>query len=232
MTTTMKTSTGCFPCTLFAKIYESTTDNGRKVWYTYVHDETKPKNRRLMKRATYESLCDGLVDYYREVGRMNLTMNDLFNEWILFRRDETPAKAGTVRKNYSDWNKFCKRFVVDRKQLGHYKVCDVTTKLLYQFFRALTKDREHTRKAVSNIRCLLSGMMAYAVEKNIIQTNPVREVSLNQLTFKPVQDARDNVFTEDEAQKLLGLLKTIDDDSYALAIRLDAKVKIKMYFFY
>ncbi len=147
------------------KIYESTMDNGRKVWYTYVHDETKPKNRRLMKRATYESLCDGLVDYYREVGRMNLTMNDLFNEWILFRRDETPAKAGTVRKNYSDWNKFCKRFVVDRKQLGHYKVCDVTTKLLYQYFRALTKDREYTRKAVSNIRCLLSGMIAYAVEK-------------------------------------------------------------------
>ena len=64
-------------------------------------------------------------------------------------------------------------------------------------------------------------MMAYAVEKNIIQTNPVREVSLNQLTFKPVQDARDNVFTEDEAQKLLAHLKTIDDDPYALAIRLD-----------
>ncbi len=210
------------------KIYESTTDNGRKVWYTYVHDETKPKNRRLMKRATYESLCDGLVDYYREVGRMNLTMNDLFNEWILFRRDETPAKAGTVRKNYSDWNKFCKRFVVDRKQFGHYKVCDVTTKLLYKYFRALTKDREHTRKAVSNIRCLLSGMMAYAVEKNIIQTNPVREVSLNQLTFKPVQDARDNVFTEDEAQKLLNHLKTIDDDPYALAIRLDFNLFIRV----
>ena len=159
---------------------------------------------------------------------MNLIMNDLFNEWILFRRDETPAKAGTVRKNYSDWNKFCKRFVVDRKQLGHYKVCDVTTKLLYQYFRALTKDREYTRKAVSNIRCLLSAMMAYAVEKNIIQTNPVREVNLSQLTFKPVQDARDNVFTEDEAQKLLAHLKSIDDDPYALAIRLDFNLFIRV----
>ena len=210
------------------KIYESTTDKGRKVWYTYVHDETKPKNRRLIKRSTYESLCDALVDYYSEVGRMNLTMNELFDEWIIFRRDETPAKAGTVRKNVSDWNKFCKCFTVDRKQLGHYKVCDVTTKLFYQYFRALTKDREHTRKAVSNIRCLLSAMMAYAVEKNIIQTNPVREITLNQLTFKPVQDKRNDVFTAGEAQKLLILLKTVADDPYALAIRLDFNLFIRV----
>ena len=92
----------------------------------------------------------------------------------------------------------------------------------------MEESSDDTMKNLSKIRCLLSGMMAYAVEKNIIQTNPVREISLNQLTFKPVQDARDNVFTEDEAQKLLAHLKTIGDDPYALAIRLDFNLFIRV----
>ena len=36
------------------------------------------------------------------------------------------------------------------------------------------------------------------------------------------------MFTEDEAQKLLSLLKTIDDDPYALAIRLDFNLFIRV----
>ena len=74
---------------------------------------------------------------------------------------------------------------------------------------------------VNDIRCVLSGMFAYAIEKDIIQMNPVRDVDLRRLAYKPVQEKRDDVFTQEEAEKLLDYLDTLEDDPYTLAIRLD-----------
>ena len=201
------------------KIFQA--KSGRRYWYTHVHDESKPEKRRLIKRSTYEGICDALIDYYKGQFRMNMTMSELFDEWIIFRRDETAAKAGTVRKDLSLWRKYCEKYEVDRKQLGHYAVCSINTQFLFRYFRSLTKNREYTRKTVTNIRSVLSGMFSYAVEQNIIQTNPTRELDLKRLTFKPVPDKSEDVFKTCDVEKLFKVLNEADDDPYALAIMLD-----------
>ena len=201
------------------KIFQSKT--GRQYWYTHVPDESKPEKRRLIKRSTYEGLCDALVDFYKGVYRMNMTMNELFDEFIIFRRDQTAAKAGTVRKDMSLWRRYCQKYELDRKQLGRYKVCDINTQLLFRYFRSLTKDREYTRKTVTNIRSLLSGMFSYAVEQNIVQSNPTRELDFKRLTFKPVQDKSEEVFKTADVERLFEVLNEAADDPYALAIMLD-----------
>ena len=208
------------------KIYQAA--KGRPYWYTYVHDESMPKNRRKIKRSTYEGLMEALLVFYREQSRLDMTMNQLLDQYMIFRRDETPAKAGTIRKDMSLWRTYCQKFEVEKKQLGNYKVCQVTVQLLYQYFRKLTKDREYTKKTVTNIRSLLSGMLSYAVEQNIIRANPAREVDFKRLTFKPVPDKSEEVFTTDDVDKLFAHLRTVMDDPYALAIMLDFNLFVRV----
>ena len=107
------------------------------------------------------------------------------------------------------------------------KVADVTAKVLYTYFRKLTKDREYTKQMVTNIRSVFSGMFSYAVENEIIEHNPIRDVDTKRLPFKPTQDKRDDVFTHEEATKLLTYLEP-SDDPYALAIRLDFNLFIRI----
>lgn len=201
------------------KIFQSKT--GRQYWYTHVTDEMKPEGRRLIKRSTYEGLCDALYEFYEGVYRLNMTMNELFDEYLIFRRDQTAAKPGTVRKDMSLWRRYCQKYEVGRRQLGRYRVNEINTQILYAYFRHLTKDRKYTRKTITNIRSLLSGMLSYAVEQNIIQSNATRELDLKRLTFKPVQDKSKDVFTTEEVAKLFTVLRQADDDPYALAIMLD-----------
>ena len=158
---------------------------------------------------------------------MDMTLNQLFDKWLVYRRDETAAKAGTIRKNLSLWKTHCKGVVLDKVPFGEMKVRDITRKILYRFFRILTKDRSYTRQSVSNIRSVLNGMFSYAIERDILENNPARDVNLKTLPYKPTMDKSDDVFSHEEAQILLKHLRTIKDNPYALAIRLDFNLFIR-----
>lgn len=64
-------------------------------------------------------------------------------------------------------------------------------------------------------------MLSFAMEREIITLNPILAVDFKHLSYKPKQSKQDEVFTFDQAQKLLAYLRTIEDNPYALAIRLD-----------
>lgn len=196
-------------------IYFSKSDS---TWRTYLSDDTKPDKRKLVKRKNKEDLEQLLADYYKKLyldnSRKDLTLRELYSEWMLYRRDETSAKAGTIRKNKMEWDKFYQNSV-----LADMRVADIKPIDLIRFFRRLTKDREYTRKCITNIRSLLSGILSYAVEEEIITHNPILDVNFKQFTYKPVQNQSDNVFTRDEVTKLLAYLKNINEP-YSLAIQL------------
>lgn len=208
------------------KIYES--GRAKDQWITYLPDETKKDKRRQIKRNGYDNICKAVIEFYLEQYHLDMLLDELFEDWARYRRDESPAKAGTVRKDVSLWRTHCREVKVDKIPLGCYKVNEVTPKLLYRFFRGLTKDREYTRQTIRNIRGVLNGMFNYAVEGEIIETNPVRDVDLKQMTYKPTMSKSDDVYSYDEAQTLLSVLRDVDDDPYALAIRLDFNMFIRV----
>ena len=189
-------------------------------WKTTLPDSSRPDGRKHIKRKGYDRLCQEIIEYYIKELHLDMTMDTLFERWVIFRRDETSAKPGTVRKDMSLYRTHCQKLTIDGIPLGSWKVSELTPKKLYSFFRKLTKDRAYSRHAVNNIRGVLSGMLAYAVEKDIIQSNPAKDIDLKRLSFKPEKDKRDDVFSKEEAQKLLTHLAPIDEP-YALAIRLD-----------
>lgn len=197
------------------QIYFSKSDS---TWRTYIPDETKTNKRKLIKRKNKEDLEKFLVNHYKELyldkSRKNTKLRELYKEWMIYRRNETSTKAGTIRKQKSEWNVFYNDSVLADMRMTDIKPID-----LIRFFRKLTKDRIYTRKCITNIRSLLSSIFSYAVEEEIITHNPILDVDFKKFTYKPVENQSDNVFKKDEVGKLLAHLRNINEP-YSLAIQL------------
>ena len=182
--------------------YEIYYSESEKSWRTYLPDNTKPNKRRPIKRRSKENLEKEIVRFYIEQeqkdSRRNITLEELYREWLLYKRDHTSAKAKTIQEYVSEWNRFFKN-----SDLSQMQVAAITPISLIRFFREKTKKREFTYKRVSNARSVLNGIMSYAVEEEIISHNPVSDVNFKNFTYKPVEFQSDNVFSQEDTIKLL-----------------------------
>lgn len=204
-------------------IYFSETE---QAWRTYLPDASKKNHRRPIKRRNKEDLEKEIVKFYlaqeKESKMRSKTLQDLYEEWLLFRRDYTSAKPKTVQENVCEWNLFFKD-----SELAQMAIVDIKPITLIRFFRKLTKDREYTHKRISNARSVLNGIMAYAIESEIITHNPVSDVNFKQFTYKPVEIQSDNVFSKADTIKLLSYLKCVNEP-YSLAIQLSFYLFIRV----
>lgn len=71
-------------------------------------DDTKPNNRRPIKRKSKENLGKEIIRFYIEKQRIenreNITLEELYIEWLLYKRDYTSVKAKTIQEYVSEWN--------------------------------------------------------------------------------------------------------------------------------
>jgi len=153
---------------------------------------------------------------------INLVVNNTYEEWLIFRRDNTSAKSKTIQENVCEWNLFFKD-----TDLAKMPITDIKPITLIRFFRKITKDREYTHKRISNARSVLNGIMAYAIELEIITHNPVSDVNFKQFTYKPVEIQSENVFSKEDTIKLLSYLRCVHEP-YSLAIQLSFYLFIRV----
>lgn len=206
--------------------YEIYYSESEKSWRTYLPDDTNPRKRRPLKRKSRANLEKEIIRFYKErqkeQNRADITLEQLYKEWLIYRRDYTSVKPKTIQEDISEWNRFFKD-----TELIHTKVKDVKPITLFRFFREVTRNREYTHKRISNARSVLNGMMSYAIEEEIIEHNPVSDVNFKQFTYKPVENQSDNVFSYEETQKLLSYLQGIYEP-YSLAIQLSFYLFIRV----
>ena len=187
------------------EIYYSETE---KSWRTYLPDDSKPNKRKPLKRRDRENLEKEIVRFYKEKqkedNRADITLDRLYQEWLIYRRDYTSVKPKTIQEDMSEWNRFFKG-----SSLATMKVREIRPITLIRFFREVTRNRTHTHKRISNARSVLNGIMSYAIEEEIITHNPVSDVNFKQFTYKPIEEQSDNVFSHEDTQKLLRYLQTI-----------------------
>lgn len=197
-----------------------------KRWITYIPDEESKDHRKRIRRTNKENLEKYLIDFYvakcEQEAHDNISLEDLYTKWLLFRRDNTSAKYKTLYENMNDWNKFYKD-----TYLAKMRVKDITPKVLSKFFRSITQNRSYTYKRISNARTVLNGIMYYAIEEDIIVHNPVLDVNFKSFTYKPVENQSYNVYSREETIKLLTYLADINEP-YALAIQLSFYLFIRI----
>lgn len=149
------------------------------------------------------------------------TLAQLFERWMVYRRDNTAVKQKTLQESKNEW----KKFFAD-SELATMAVNTIKPVTIMRFFRKLTKDRQYTQKRISNARSVLNGVFGFAIEEELIEHNPVSEVNFKQFTYKAV-DNQGDVFSIEDAVKLLTCLENILEP-YALAIRLDFNLLIRV----
>ena len=188
-----------------------TRKDGRQ-FYIYI-------NRKQYTAVTYDGLIDLL--YEMEYGRERASLNDLFKEWMIWRRDCSSVCDKTLKEDLNLW----KRYLQDTP-ISFIPLADLTPKDFVKLFRTWTKGRELTRKRFNNIKSLINGIYYYAIEENIVSHNPIKDINSRQFTFKPVNND-DDVFTLEDRKKLLDYLKN-NNSIYSLAIQLDFQLVIRI----
>lgn len=188
-----------------------TRKDGRQ-YYIYI-------NRKQYTAVTYDGLIDLL--YELEYGRERSSLSDLFNEWMIWRRDCTSVCDKTLKEDLNNW----KNFLQDNP-ISTIPLAELTPKDFIKLFRSWTKDRALTRKRFNNIKSLINGIYYYAIEEGIVAHNPIKDINSRQFTFKPVNND-DDVFTLDERKKLLAHLQN-NDSIYSLAIQLDFQLVLRI----
>lgn len=206
--------------------YEIYYSKSEQTWRTYLPDDTKRNHRRPVKRKNKEELENVVAEFYiekkRQADRNAVTLRSLYKEWLIYRRDYTAAKSKTIQENMTQWNHF-----FDKSELADMSIQDIRPITLIRFFRKVTKDRTYTYKRISNARSVLNGIMDYAIEEEIIESNPVSNVNFKKFTYKPVENQCDNVFSKEDTIRLLKYLKNIDEP-YSLAIQLSFYLFIRI----
>lgn len=205
------------------KIYYSESE---KAWRTYLPDPTKSSGRRPVKKTSRENLENEIVKFYKAEKKKkdirNITLKQLYEKWLIFRRDECSVSQKTILENTFEWKKF-----FEGTDLSNMPVTEIKPLTLIQFFRKLTKNREYTYKRISNARTVLNGVFSYAIEQEILEHNPVISINFKQFSYKVIENQTDNVFSKEEAIKLLTYLQDINEP-YALAIRLSFNLFIRV----
>lgn len=168
-------------------------------------------NSLLQKSAgSYEELICKLYDFY--FGETNATLEILYPLWIDYRRNETAATEKTIKEDMFLWKSHLLGQDIVKKPIRKLKVKDYIC-----FFRKLTKDRTITRKRFNNLKSVLNGVLYFAIDKEIIEHNPLNDINYNQFSYK-VDNNEIIPFTERERLQVINYL--VEDDFYDLAIKL------------
>ena len=92
--------------------YEIYYSESEKSWRTYLPDETKSNKRRPVKRKSKENLEKEIIRFYIEKqkaeNRQNVTLEELYAEWLLYKRDYTSVKQKQFKNMYLNGIDFSK----------------------------------------------------------------------------------------------------------------------------
>lgn len=177
-----------------------------------------------IKRKQYTSTTyDGLISilYNMNYGREQSSLSDLFPEWMIWRRDNCMVSNKTLKENLFLWNAYYKDTDIVSKPLN-----TLVAKDFISLFRKMTMNGVITVKRFNDAKSVLNGIYYYAIEEEIVQHNPIKEINYRQFNFKPV-NIQNDVFTLKERRLILDYLHD-DEDIYSLAIQLDFHLTVRI----
>ena len=153
-------------------------------WQTHVEDSTKRGNRRQIKGNTEEELLLKLAKHYGIVEEGNtLTMNEMFNKWIPYKRSITNSE-NTIYRHYDHWRRYCEKCDIIKKPIKNISVIE-----LESWANELIKDNNMTRKEWQNVKVIIGGIWDFAHRKGYISKNTWKEIRITvkyrQITKQP-----------------------------------------------
>lgn len=194
------------------KIY--TRDDGR------IFTKIKVNGKwRQFSASTEQDLYENL--YYFYYGDANITLEQVYPRFMLYRRDMGKVTEKTLLENANDW----KRFLQNNK-IVRIPIRDLKTKDFIRFFEEITMNRTLTRKCVTNVSSLLNKMYSFCIREELADYNPIKSIDFTEFNYF-VPDNSNKVYSIENREKLLAYLYAIKEP-YALAIQLDFQLTCRI----
>lgn len=165
-------------------------------WYTSVKEEGK--ERKIIKKNTYEELIDYLIDFYK-IKDKEITLRTMYPIWIDYKSSCT-SKSSTIRRIEADWKKYYKNDPISDIPLEKMSKNQITKWLNDR----IIKDGVTNRKVFYNLITIFKNIFIYCTDEGMIPENTFakskyRSELLEDYT-KPADETQ--VFTKAEQMKL------------------------------
>lgn len=163
---------------------------------------------------TEAELYEKLFDI--EFGRDSLSMSELFEEWKEYKLNVEGRTTKTVSGYDSLWNTYLKGAEITKVPLKDLKV-----KELKSFFGKTVKKHGLTKRYFSELKGVVSGILDYALEEEIVSYNCTKGMKTDSFAFRIVDTEEKNaeVYSVEDRAKLLEYL-SVNNTLYSLAIQL------------
>ncbi len=175
--------------------------NGK--WYTTVTDVTKPDKRRKIVRTSLEDLKVAIYEFYTGVSEHKkldaITIEKLFPKWLEYKTLHTSAPTYITRLK-SDWRTYYEGTPIVKIPIRRLRKID-----LDEWAHRLIREKELTQKAFVNIATIVNQVLEFAVDLEIIESNPFSKVKIdNKHLFKPAKkkDSKKEVYSKEEEREL------------------------------
>lgn len=192
--------------------------NGRHM--TYLPDSTKKYNRKLISKLTREHLDNEIIQYYKNISRTATKFKTLYFEWLELKRLE--VSGATIERIHTAYERFYKDHPINQKQ-----VTTIDFLYLKAYLLSTVKDYDMNYKQYCNFSCILRGILDYALEKELIQSNPFNRFKIGRhvLRQSDTKTAETEVFSIQEREQLETLIwndyRNNPESTVPLAVLLD-----------
>lgn len=171
-------------------------------WRTYVKDESKKTGRKLIVKSSLEDLQNAVIDHYMatdpEVQKQEMTLASLFEDWIAYK--SLHVVESTVIRDRQTWNRYYEGSDIIHKPIMKIKKLDLDI-WVHEMIRKYGMNKHQ----YNSFRTILGQELDYAVDREIIDHNPFREVHINgKRVLQPEHKKPDQtqVYSQEELHKL------------------------------
>lgn len=188
------------------KVHEGTihppTEAMPRYW-TYVDDPTRKNHRRRIAKTSERDLYIALLNFYvpgAEYRYKTITLETLYPEWIKYKELHTTASSTLVRLN-STWRRF-----YASSDIVKIDIQKLTKLMLDEWIHGVIREFDLNKKGFENVATILRQALDYAVDRNMILSNPYNQVHVDtrrvcRKTLKP--DPETQVFTSEEKRAMI-----------------------------
>lgn len=151
-------------------------ERGNGQFYIYV-------NRKQITAPAEAALIEKL--YEMEFGLEKSTLESLFPEYMIYKRDKTTASSKTLKEYVSIWENHYAGTKLSQKPIK-----DLTAAILTDFFENLVKQKNLTYSRYTDIKGVVSAVLKYAIRLDIIQNNAADFIDPQNFRFRSPASAK------------------------------------------
>lgn len=143
-------------------------------WRTYVKDETRAKNRRLIKKKSRRDLEDELIAFYEsEKEEELLTFKMVYDRWVEFQKTE--VVANTIKKYNADYKRFLKG-----TEFESFYIREITEEDIRAFISCTVREKKLCKKTLKSLYGYIKGTFHSALVNKVISDDPMKYITAKQ----------------------------------------------------